>query len=105
MAADEVFLKLVVEQENQQNGISLPIDTLIVLAALREQKSLGSEALSRHIHRDVNQTRRTLEQLVEAGLGQPHGSNRNRSYTLSADVYRAKGEQVAYIRQAKWFAA
>ncbi|TVP50630.1 MAG: ATPase, partial [Halomonas sp.] len=32
VAADEVFLKLVVEQENQQNGISLPIDTLIVLA-------------------------------------------------------------------------
>ena len=100
VAADEVFLKLVVEQENQQKGIPLPIDTLIVLAALREQKRLGSEALSRHIHRDVNQTRRTLEQLVEAGLVQPHGSNRNRSYTLSADVYRAKGEQVAYTRQA-----
>lgn len=100
VAADEVFLKLVVEQENQQNGISLPIDTLIVLAALREQKRLDSEALSRHIHRDIHQTRRTLEQLVEAGLVQPHGSNRNRSYTLSADVYRAKGEQVAYTRQA-----
>ena len=100
VAADEVFLKLVVEQENQQKGMPLPIDTLIVLAALREQKRLGSEALSHHIHRDVTQTRRTLEQLVEVGLVQPHGSNRNRSYTLSADVYRAKGEQVAYTRQA-----
>lgn len=100
VAADEVFLKLVVEQENQQKGMSLPIDTLIVLAALREQKRLGTETLARHIHRDVTQARRTLEQLVEAGLVQPHGSNRSRTYTLSADVYRARGEQVAYTRQA-----
>lgn len=42
----------------------------------------------------------TLEQLVEAGLVQPHGNTRNRSYTLSAELYRAKGKQVAYTRQA-----
>jgi ATP-dependent DNA helicase RecG len=98
--ADEVFLKLVVEQESRQDGILLPIDSLIVLATLREQKRLNAEELARHIHRDATQAKRTLEHLVEAGLVQPHGNTRNRSYTLSAEVYRAKGGQVEYTRQA-----
>jgi len=98
--ADEVFLKLVVEQESRQDGILLPIDSLIVLATLREQKRLNAEELARHIHRDVAQAKRTLERLVEAGLVQPHGNTRNRSYTLSAELYRAKGGQVEYTRQA-----
>jgi len=98
--ADEVFLKLVVEQESLQDGVMLPIDSLIVLAALREQKRLNAEELARHIHRDAAQAKRTLERLVEAGLVQPHGNTRNRSYTLSAELYRAKGGQVEYTRQA-----
>lgn len=98
--ADEVFLHLIVEQENRQNGTSLPIDSLIALATLREQKRIGMDELASHIHRDSVQARRTLEKLVEAGLVQPHGNTRNRSYTLSAEVYRAKDNQVAYTRQA-----
>lgn len=98
--ADEVFLQLVVEQENRHNGASLPIDSLIALAALREQKRLGTDGLARHIHRDEAQARRTLEQLVEAGLVQPHGNTRNRSYTLSIEVYQAQDNRVAYTRQA-----
>lgn len=98
-AADEVFLHLVVEQENR-SGAALPIDSLIVLASLREQKRLGVDELAGHMHRDSAQARRTLEQLVEAGLVEAHGNTRNRSYTLSAKVYRAQGERVAYTRQA-----
>lgn len=100
VAADEIFLQMVVEQESRQNGDLLPIDSLIALAVLREQKRLGMDELARHIHRDSTQARRTLERLVEAGLVQPHGNTRNRSYTLSAEVYQAKGNQVAYTRQA-----
>ena len=97
--ADEPFLQLVVDQENQQNGGPLPIDSLIVLAALREQKRLGADELARHVHRDVPQVRRTLEHLVEAGLVVPYGQT-NRAYTLSAEVYQAKGKQIAFTRQA-----
>ena len=98
--ADEIFLQLVVGQESLQNGASLPIDSLIALAVLREHKRLGSDELARHIHRDSTQARSTLERLVEAGLVQPHGNTRNRSYTLLAELYQAKGQQVAYTRQA-----
>ncbi len=98
--ADEFFLQLIVGQENRQNGAALPIDSLIALAVLREQKRLGVDELAQHIHSDSTQARRTLESLVEAGLVQPHGNTRSRSYTLSAEVYQAKGQQVAYTRQA-----
>lgn len=97
--ADEPFLQLVVEQERKQHGVPLPIDSLIALAALREQKRLSADELATHIHRDGSQARRTLEHLVEAGLVVPYGQTK-RSYTLSAEVYRSKGQQVAFTRQA-----
>lgn len=99
VAADEVFLQLVVEQEGRQSGDPLPIDSLIALAALREHKRLNAEELAQHIQRDATRARRTLEALVEAGLVEAHGNARNRSYTLSVDMYLAKGDKLAYTRQ------
>lgn len=97
--ADEGFLELVVEQEGKLGSL-LPIDSLIALAALREQKRLSADELARHIHRGSVRAKRTLEQLVEAGLVDAHGTARNRSYTLSVQVYRVQGERMAYTRQA-----
>lgn len=92
---DEAFLHLMVEQ-----GASLPLDSLIALSVLREQKRVNAEDLSVHIQRDATQARRTLESLVEAGLAQAHGQTRGRNYTLSANVYHAEGRRAAYTRQA-----
>jgi ATP-dependent DNA helicase RecG len=92
---DEAFLQLVVEQ-----GPSLPIDSLIALSVLREQKRVSADDLADHIHRDAAQAKRTLESLVEAGLVQAHGQTRGRNYTLSAKVYHAEGRRAAYTRQA-----
>ena len=100
VAADEVFLQLVVEQENKQGGTPLPIDSLIVLATLREQKRLSTDELAQHIQGDSAKAKRTLEHLVEVGLVEAHGNNRSRSYTLSAALYRARGDKLAYTRQA-----
>lgn len=98
--ADVPFLRMVVEQDAQQPGKEMPIDSLIALAALHTQKRLNMEALAQHIQRNEAQARHTLERLTESGLVQAHGTGRGRSYTLSADVYRAEGRQVAYTRQA-----
>lgn len=99
IAADEMFLKLVVDQEGRQSGDPLPIDSLIALAVLREHKRLDVDELARHIQRDTARARRTLEQLVEAGLVEVHGNARSRNYTLSAEMYRARGDKLAYTRQ------
>ncbi len=97
--ADLPFLRMVLEQDDE-DGREMPIDSLIALSALHTQKRLSTEALARQIQRDAAQARHTLEQLVESGLVQAHGTGRGRSYTLSAHVYRAEGKPVAYTRQA-----
>lgn len=97
--ADESFLKLVVEEE-RRHGRDLPIDSLIALAALRELKRLTTEDLAAHIQRDPAQARRTLEELLEAGLVQAHGATKGRTYTLAPGVYQADGAKAAYTRQA-----
>ena len=102
--ADEVFLKLVIDQERKQQGRELPIDTLIALAALRELKRLSTDELAVHIQREPAQARRTLEALVEMGLVQAHGNSRGRSYTLAAGVYQADGDKAAYTRQVSFSA-
>lgn len=96
--ADEAFLKRVVEEEDRR-GSSLPIDSLIALAALRGLKRLTTDELAIHIQREPSQAKRTLEALVEAGLVQAHGTARGRTYTLAAGVYQAEGEKAAYTRQ------
>ena len=96
--ADLDFRRLVVEEERRR-GAYLPIDALIALAALREMKRLTADELAMQIQRDVMVARRTLEALTEAGLVDAHGTGRGRSYTLSASVYRLRGDKAAYTRQ------
>ena len=97
-AADKAFLKLIVSQE--KDGQEMPVNSLIALAALYEHKRMDSESLAEKIQRDHQTAHAVLERLVEAGLVEAHGNTRNRSYTLSALVYRAEGQAVAYTRQA-----
>ena len=97
-AADLEFLKLVVAEENRQ-GHSLPIDSLIALAALHETKRLSAEELAKYIQRDILQARKTLESLNEIGLVQAHGITRSRTYTLAHTVYQAAGQKAEYTRQ------
>ena len=96
--ADLSFLKLVVDEENRRSRM-LPVDSLIALAALRETKRLTADELAKRIQRDAADAKRTLEALVEAGLAEAHGATRSRSYTLSAALYQAVGNHVAYTRQ------
>jgi ATP-dependent DNA helicase RecG len=96
--ADQKFLKLVVEYENQL-GNSLPIDSLIALAALLQAKRLSADELATFIQKDSLQARKTLELLNEAGLVQAHGITRSRTYTLASTVYQAAGNKAEYTRQ------
>ncbi|MBL8252140.1 MAG: ATPase, partial [Candidatus Competibacter sp.] len=97
--ADLSFLKLVLDEENRRGG-KLPIDGLIALAVLRGFKRITCEELARHLQKDTDQAKRTLEALHEAGLVQAHGATKARSYTLSAGLYQAMGNKAAYTRQA-----
>ncbi len=98
-AADEAFLKVILEEEARLRK-ELPVDSLIILAALREQRRATSEQLPFAVQKEVGRVLGSLETLVERGLLQAHGIGRGRSYTLSADLYRLLGEKAEYTRQA-----
>jgi ATP-dependent DNA helicase RecG len=98
-AADFDFLRLILDAE-QRNGGPLPIDSLIALTCLRDQRRLTVEELATLIQKDRAAAKQTLEGLIEAGLVEPHGNTKGRSYTLAAKVYGAMGQHVEYTRQA-----
>jgi len=97
--ADLEFLRLVLEQE-QKAGTNLPVDSLLALSCLRDEKRVDVGMVATAIQKDVVSARIVLERLVEAGIAQAHGVKKGRTYTLSAVVYRSLGDPSGYVRQA-----
>lgn len=71
---------------------------LLVLRACAEQRTITAEDAARVIQSDVNRARSVLSKLVEAGVIEPRGQRRGRSYHLSAEMYRVLGDKAAYVR-------
>jgi ATP-dependent DNA helicase RecG len=97
--ADTGFLEMILSQE-ERTGAAMPIDSLIILSRLRQERRLTTAELTADTQKPEHATRTTLEKLIEAGLVDAHGTGRGRAYTLSAKVYRRDGQKAAYVRQA-----
>ncbi len=89
-AADEAFLRVILEEEARRNGI-LPVDSLIILAALRENRRASSEQLAGYVHKETSRVTGSIETLVEAGLLQAHGVGEG-GYTFSPNLYLCLGK-------------
>jgi len=97
--ADISFLEMILVYE-ERTGVPMPIDSLIILSRLRQERRLTTTDLAESIQKPETSTRATLEKLVEAGLIEAQGTGRGRSYMLSAKVYKKIDQEAAYIRQA-----
>ena len=97
--ADLDFLKMILQREDQTGG-AMPIDSLIILSRLREERRLTTADLAISVQKQEAAVRASLEKLAEAGFVEPHGGGRGRTYTLSAKVYRHAGQKAAYVWQA-----
>lgn len=96
--ADLGMLRLVIEQERKSNA-SLPVDSLIALSRLRNERRLDTKQLAEAIQKDEAKARSVLERLVEAGLVQAHGVKKGRTFTLASSVYRDMDDKEGYVRQ------
>jgi ATP-dependent DNA helicase RecG len=96
--ADLPFVEMIVEAERRE-GRPLPIDSLLVLGALRDEARIDTERASMIVQRPTSEAKAVVARLVDAGLLEAHGQTRARSYTLSPRVYRAIGKSSAYVRQ------
>lgn len=96
---DVAFMELVIRQE-ERTGRAMPLDSLIILSRLRQERRLTTAELAPSTQKSEQETRSALEKLTEAGLVDAHGTGRGRTYTLSAKVYGKAGQKADYVRQA-----
>ncbi|MDY6990757.1 MAG: ATP-binding protein [Thermodesulfobacteriota bacterium] len=96
---DMDFIRMIIREE-ERVGKPLPLDALIILSRLREERRLDANILSKATQRNLAQTRGTLQRLLEAGLIESRGAKRGKTYMLSAKVYRRSGRLAEYVRQA-----
>jgi ATP-dependent DNA helicase RecG len=97
--ADLDFVRLIVEEERRRSA-SLHVDSLLALVTLREERRVTTAEVAHRMQRDDAAAKAVLEELVEAGIVEPHGQGRGRTYTLSAKTYRHLGSKAEYVRQA-----
>lgn len=90
------FVRLVTEEA--QAGRALGLDELLLLNALRVERQLATREAAHVIQKPEPDARATLNALVEAGLVEPRGERKGRSYHLSASTYQRLGEEAAYVR-------
>jgi len=97
--ADLAFVRMVLHEEARQNG-ALPVETLLVLTALRFARRLSVAELAVQLQCNAPQAARLMESLAESGLLRAHGNGKSRHFTLSPSVYRELGQKAEYVRQA-----
>ncbi len=95
--ADFKFLNMILEHE-KKHGV-MPIDSLIILSRLREERRLSISDFAKAAQKTESAIRGAIEKLCEAGLVDAFGTGRGRTYTLSAKVYQQTGMKAAYVRQ------
>lgn len=64
--ADTEFLRMIVQRE-EQASFTMPIDSLIILSRLRNERRLTTIDLARSVQKPETVTWPTLEKQVEAG--------------------------------------
>ena len=97
--ADLAFVRMVLQEEQRQNGQPLPAETLLILTQLREHRRLGAVQLAGALQTSAAQASRLLEPLAEMGLITAHGQARARQFTLSPQVYKQLGQNHEYAQQ------
>jgi len=91
------FVRLLVEEARA--GRDLRLDELLLLNALWQDRRLTTEEAARLTQKPESDVRVVLNRLVEAGLVEPRGERKGRTWHLSAATYRRLGQPAAYVRQ------
>ena len=98
--ADLKFVEAIVTEERRRQR-QLSLNALLILAKLKSVKRAQLSGLSQALQdQDLDDARAAVEELVEAGLLQAHGTGKGRNYTMSAALYRQLGQKAEQVRQA-----
>ena len=96
---DLAFAKMIAEEQSK-SGRFLPINSLLILSALRTERRLDLHRLMEATNISESRLKANIETLVEKGFVEAIGAGRGRTYILSAKVYITANNTAAYVRQA-----
>lgn len=94
-APDTKFIQLVTE-EQQRTGSLLPVNTLLILNALKQGRRMSVHDIAGVTGISDAKIRTAVERMTESGLLEAVGSGKGRAYVLSFHAYEDK---VKYVRQ------
>lgn len=89
---------MLVTEERNMNQM-MPVDALIVLSSLKNERRMSLVDLARRIQKREIDARNTVEWLVELGMVEGIGNGNARRYMLSSKVYALSGNEAGYTRQ------
>jgi ATP-dependent DNA helicase RecG len=95
---DLSFVKMISNEENRM-GRSLPINSLLILSVLQNQRRVSLQELANTIYVSENRVKANVEKLIESGLVEATGNGKSRAYILSSKVYKEQDNVVGYVRQ------
>lgn len=95
---DLSFAKMISNEENRM-GRSLPINSLLILSVLQNQRRVSLQELADTIYVSENRVKANVEKLIESGLVEATGNGKSRAYILSSKVYKEQHNVVGYVRQ------
>ena len=97
-APDVQITKLVSDEQNRL-GRPLPINTLLVLNALKDLPKSDIHQIAEAVKLPDTVVKTIMEKSLESGLIEAFGSGRGRSYMLSRRVYNDKQKTAGYVQQ------
>lgn len=95
---DEAFVELIA-QEQKKSGRLLPLNTLLVLNVLKNNRRASMKEIADETHINETKIKSVAEGLLESGLIEALGSGKSRTYCLSAKLYNRQNNTAGYVRQ------
>ena len=95
----DIQIAQMISNEQNRLGRPLPINTLLVLNALKDAPRATVEQISTIINLQESLIKVILEKSVEGGLVEAFGNGKSRGYILSRSVYGNNDQRVGYVLQ------
>ena len=95
----DIQLARMIADEQNRLGRPLPINTLLVLNALKDIPRSDAAQISKAVNLSEVVVKTVLDKAVESGLVEPYGAGRGRNYMLSHKLYQNKAQTIGYVRQ------
>ena len=95
----DIQIARMISNEQNRTGRPLPINTLLVLNALKDAPRATVEELAIVVNLTENIVKIILEKSVENGLVEAFGNGKGRGYILSRSVYSDDSQRMGYVLQ------